>query len=69
MDSNGGKTARPFTEGGRHRNQFGRQLFGWDSGARRLPPVCPVTPGLSDRSNGEDMDALIKSLRPASLLK
>src|ERR1700694_2547144 len=38
----------------------------WDSGVRRQkPPRLPVTlRSIRDRSNGVDMDALIKSLRP-----
>jgi len=44
MDSNGGKTARPFAEGGRTRKPVRPPACcGWDSGARRrIRPVCPV---------------------------
>src|SRR5438105_5377162 len=51
---------------GGHGNQLGRQRL-W-MGLRRpavIPPRRPGhTPVFRDRSNGEDMDALIKSLRP-----
>src|SRR5256885_3372912 len=45
MDRNGGKTARPFAEGGRTcKPARPRAFYGWDSGVRRqYRPVCPVT--------------------------
>src|SRR5579859_5852002 len=64
MAGNGGNTARAILAG--VRSIWPPAVLGlWDSGVWRLSrPVCPVTLRSRDRSNGVDMDALIKSLRP-----
>jgi GTP cyclohydrolase IA len=66
MGGSGGKIVRPLASGGAEieTNSAAAMLEMWDSGVRRqAAPSAGDTPVSHDRSNGVDMDALIKSLR------
>jgi GTP cyclohydrolase IA len=66
MGGSGGRIVRPLASGGAEieTNSAAAMLEMWDSGVRRqAAPSAGDTPVSHDRSNGVDMDALIKSLR------
>src|SRR3954451_14007059 len=68
MVGKGGNIVRPCRHSGLIGNQFrpdGVRLRGLRRPAAKLPRLPGDTPVPKDRSNGEDMDALIKSIRPS----